>query len=390
MSYDDMAPLADKFLHADGLVTTMAGEVILPADPNRAKTYEEMTPQVAKWLNFDGSITAEIPVPPMGSAYTGHNTPDVSIGDIGDFYITSDGIYTKKALPASGGFNLICSNLALNGYWRDMGVNTVISSSGGNPQGSRYYQHESGHYFLCWNTAYNGYWWITTDLSFDNGNAIAYRNTPICTEVPPNTGWSGNISASVSWTEAEGYSLEAEPIPSWERCFSFCGINSIPYYKTDRLMKYSEGLVKELASGGNMARLDANDLLFVGESPFVTYSPTAMTQSLPIGSFRNFKVNLLAVAITLSFSGSLPTGNYPVTLKIWLIPRSTVTGTPKHTVTWPTNITWVGADEAYKYIGKTGQADVPVLVELITFDNGSNWIGHAYNTIYQKQEVPNV
>ena len=390
MSYDDTAPLVDKFLHADGSVTTMAGEVILPADQNRAKTYEEMTPQVAKWLNFDGSVTAEIPVPPMGSAYTGHNTPDVSIGDIGDFYITSDGIYVKKRLSDGAGFNLTCNNLVLSGYWRDMGVNTVISSSGGNPQGSHYYRHESGHYFLCWNTAYGGYWWITTDLSFDNGNAMAYRTTPIHTEVPPNDAWRGGLSGILSWTKAESSSSELEFMPSWERCFSFCGINDVPHYKTDRLMRYSEGLVKELASGGNMARLDSNDFLFVGESLFAAYSPTAMAQSLPIGSFRNFKVDLLAAAITLSFSEALPSGNYPVTLKIWLIPKSTVTGNPKHTVTWPTNITWIGTEEACKCIGKTGKVDTPVLVELTTFDNGSNWIGRAYNAIYPEHEVLNV
>ena len=52
----EMAPIADKVLHADGSVTTMAGEVILPADPNRAKEYENRAAAADKWLRPDGSV----------------------------------------------------------------------------------------------------------------------------------------------------------------------------------------------------------------------------------------------------------------------------------------------------------------------------------------------
>jgi len=57
MSYDDMAPVADKVLHADGSVKTMAGEVILPADLNRAEDYANRAATADKWLNPDGSVT---------------------------------------------------------------------------------------------------------------------------------------------------------------------------------------------------------------------------------------------------------------------------------------------------------------------------------------------
>ena len=56
MSYEDTAPAADKVLHADGSVTTMAGEVILPADQNRAEEYANRMAAADKWLKSDGSV----------------------------------------------------------------------------------------------------------------------------------------------------------------------------------------------------------------------------------------------------------------------------------------------------------------------------------------------
>ena len=47
----------DKILHADGSVTTIAGEELLPADPNRAKEYQTRAANADKWLHPDGSIT---------------------------------------------------------------------------------------------------------------------------------------------------------------------------------------------------------------------------------------------------------------------------------------------------------------------------------------------
>jgi hypothetical protein len=139
-----------------------------------------------------------------------------------------------------------------------------------------------------------------------------------------------------------------------------------------------------LGGSGNMARFDSNNL-YVGDAYYGNYSPTGATQALPIGSYRNFKVNLSAAAITLSFSGSVPSGNYPYRMMIWLVPKSTVTGTPKHTVTWPSNVYWASTN-AHKHIGATGQPDTPVLVELTTFDNGSKWIGKVINTLFPEQE----
>jgi len=57
MSYDDVAPTTNKILHADGSVTTAAGEVILPADPNRAEEYTRRAAFADKWLRSDGSVT---------------------------------------------------------------------------------------------------------------------------------------------------------------------------------------------------------------------------------------------------------------------------------------------------------------------------------------------
>ena len=62
MSYEEMMPSADKWLHADGSVTSMSGELILPPDPVRAAQYAGMSPQAAKWLLPDGRITQELPM----------------------------------------------------------------------------------------------------------------------------------------------------------------------------------------------------------------------------------------------------------------------------------------------------------------------------------------
>ena len=62
MSYDDMTAAADKWLHADGSVTTLAGEVILPADAARADEYLRREPIAAKWLLPDGSISGALPL----------------------------------------------------------------------------------------------------------------------------------------------------------------------------------------------------------------------------------------------------------------------------------------------------------------------------------------
>ena len=374
--------------------------------------YEEISPRAAKWMLPDETITDAMPIAIVsrdGAIFLNDTVPDDSVGKLGDFCITQDGIYMKRMVQSGGGFNLVCDNAAFNGYWRDMGVNDVISGNGGDPQGTHYYQHQSGLYFLCWNTAYGGYWWINNQLSYDNGSANAYRNTPVFTQIPPNDGWSGAIpyGTMVEWTAVPN----SEPHPGWERCFDFREKDSLPYFKSSRLMKYSESIVKlqnnsgislytypDMASGGlmlnaylnlggsgNMARFD-NNALYVGEAYYINHSPTGATQALSIASYRNFKVNLSAAAITLSFSGSVPTGNYPCTLKVWLIPKSTVSGTPKHTVKWPASITWIG-EEAHEKIGKTGQPDTPVLVELTTFDNGSKWVGRAFNALYPEKEA---
>ena len=59
--YEDYSPAADKWLHMDGSVTTMAGEAVLPADSERAALYETMSPNVAKWLLPDGSVVSDLP-----------------------------------------------------------------------------------------------------------------------------------------------------------------------------------------------------------------------------------------------------------------------------------------------------------------------------------------
>jgi len=56
MTYEEMAPQADKLLKADGAVATSAGEPILPPDPARAAQFEAMSPRVDKILRRDGSV----------------------------------------------------------------------------------------------------------------------------------------------------------------------------------------------------------------------------------------------------------------------------------------------------------------------------------------------
>ena len=67
MNYDEMSATADKWLKPDGSVTTMAGDIILPASPARAETYKGMSPSAAKWLLPDGSIVSELPASGGGS-----------------------------------------------------------------------------------------------------------------------------------------------------------------------------------------------------------------------------------------------------------------------------------------------------------------------------------
>ena len=373
--------------------------------------YDEISPKAAKWMLPDETVTAAMPVVIIasdGAIFKNDTVPDATIGKLGDFCITPEGVYTKTMVQSGGGLILSCNDDRFDGYWRDMGVNEVMSGNGGDPQGSRYYQHESELYFLCWNTAYGGYWWINNQLSYDNGSATAYRSTPVYTKIPPNDNWSGALpyGTTVEWTAVP----PSEAHPGWERCFDFRMKDNLPYFKASRLMKYAEGIVKvqnnsgislytypdnvsgglmlnaylNLAGSGNMARFD-NNMLYVGEGYYINHSPTGATQALSIGSYRNFKINLSAAAITLSFSGSVPSGNYPYRMMVWLVPKSSVSGTPKHTVTWPSNVYWEKTD-AHKKIGATGQPDTPVLVELTTFDNGGKWIGKAINTLFPEQE----
>jgi len=61
MEYETFSPTADKLLNPDGSVTTNAGVIIQPADPDRAAEYASRMPQAAKWLLPDGSIVDKIP-----------------------------------------------------------------------------------------------------------------------------------------------------------------------------------------------------------------------------------------------------------------------------------------------------------------------------------------
>ena len=212
----------------------------------------------------------------------------------------------------------------------------------------------------------------------------------------------------LEWT---AIAATSEPQPGWERCFNFREKDGQPYFKASRLMKYADSIVKvqnnsgislytymdsatgglmlsaylNLGGSGNMARFE-NSQLIVGDAYFVNYSPTGATQDLYVAYYRNFRINLSAAAITLSFSGGVSSGNYPYRMMFWLVPKSSVTGTPKHTVTWPSNVYWASTN-AHKNIGAAGKPDTPVLVELTTFDNGGTWIGKAINVLFPEQEV---
>ena len=57
MSYETIAPVADKLLKQDGSIATFAGETLLPADAVRAKEYLNRSAAADKWLRADGSVT---------------------------------------------------------------------------------------------------------------------------------------------------------------------------------------------------------------------------------------------------------------------------------------------------------------------------------------------
>jgi hypothetical protein len=157
MDYDDMSPIPDKLLRADGSVTTLAGEVILPADPDRAADYESRAPQAAKWLLPDGSLVSELPgggsdgsgsgggdpTPTnpiyMGSTNTSASTvikvvtglPDGYVPSTGDFlflnYLTSSNNTANSIQLSIGGtaypvwFNGMVTN-AVTGIWHVGGI----------------------------------------------------------------------------------------------------------------------------------------------------------------------------------------------------------------------------------------------------------------------------
>jgi len=69
MDYSEFTPRADKWLHADGSITTMAGDVIEGADARRAEEYENMHPNAAKWLLPDGAVIDALPISGGGNSY---------------------------------------------------------------------------------------------------------------------------------------------------------------------------------------------------------------------------------------------------------------------------------------------------------------------------------
>ena len=91
MGYEDTTPAADKWLRMDGSVTTMAGEIILPADPDRAAEYLRRTPQAAKWLQPGGSIVDALPV----SGGAGNIEFSADEVDTGNKWIDGSTIYRK-------------------------------------------------------------------------------------------------------------------------------------------------------------------------------------------------------------------------------------------------------------------------------------------------------
>jgi hypothetical protein len=221
MAYEDSAPAVDKWLHADGSVTTLAGEAVLPANSERAAEYERREPNAAKWLMPDGTIATALPFSGDGSegshVFTSKTAPTAATGKVGDICVTPSGVYLKKLTPTCWNYTLSGASTAFNGVWTDMGINETISNYDGDPQGSHYYRHENGIYNLCWNTAYGGYWWINTDLALDDGEATAYAQTPTITADPPNAGWNGGISDSVVWTRSD----PLETSENWELCFRY-------------------------------------------------------------------------------------------------------------------------------------------------------------------------
>jgi hypothetical protein len=63
----------------------------------------------------------------------------------------------------------------------------------GQYSGTNYYTQGAGSRKLFWSADYGGYWWISLELYWVNGQAIAWCSSPMTT-YPPLSGWNGAVS----------------------------------------------------------------------------------------------------------------------------------------------------------------------------------------------------
>jgi hypothetical protein len=142
MDYDDMNAAADKWLHADGSVTTLAGALILPADEERAEEYVRREPNAAKWLMPDGSVASALPFSggsPLNYYFAQTTTTASTVNKVltgfpadyvpseGDLvflkYLSAQNSATSPKFSINGAvYNILFSGIALNAVtnnWRN-------------------------------------------------------------------------------------------------------------------------------------------------------------------------------------------------------------------------------------------------------------------------------
>jgi formylmethanofuran:tetrahydromethanopterin formyltransferase len=71
--YENADPIANKYLQADGSITTFDGTVISPASEAGAQRYLQADAIPNKWLNPDGSISTFPPMVPASTEEGAHS-----------------------------------------------------------------------------------------------------------------------------------------------------------------------------------------------------------------------------------------------------------------------------------------------------------------------------
>lgn len=172
-------------------------------------------------------IVAMIRSRPNITVQQGLITPDDAIGNLGDIFISGNGMYSKMLTTLGDGLLLsgaAGSGTIYNGLWTDMGIDTE-GTANGNSQGAHWYLHESSLYVLKWSlySGGSGYYWINTIINrkADDGNASAYASAPFPITpqtLPPGTFTlnmgAGTFNGTWVWQTGSG-----DPVETWVKIY---------------------------------------------------------------------------------------------------------------------------------------------------------------------------